>query len=623
MTLQETADTDIPAAIESLERAVFQGRTQEGIERLLRLLYVLNANRGPLGVLAAPATDAQRLAVYTRVAAMISALACSPAFQLTLPQVTNLCSRKPILEAIFELSGFEGPGHLLRYHAAKNPDGSMTLTGNQVFMLSLFYSLDTLPEELMEGVLQLHPAQLLPLMLGWFTAPFVHSHLGEAHRKRLIAASSRIRDVMPAPEVLQAITTAWMFCSYADDTNKHELKRNLNAVWRRVGENTGLRERQTPRRLVERPTLLVLAERLTIGHAMHRSYGDCLRQLRQKFKLVCIVVKQYASEENHSLFDEILVIDQVSTFPELGAKIVRIAPDIIYFPSLGMSEWTQLVANFRFAPIQMMTLGHPAPAMTPTIDYSLVQSGHGVAAGEYGQKVIERKSWGHFVPHSALAGYDSPVSPYEDGLTHIAVNSSMMKLSPRFLALLERLEEESAKPLHFHFFASMMGVGYDRMQQVLRRRFKHVTLEPTRSYGDFLKALAPCHLALAAFPFGNTNSTVDTCLLGIPTVAYYANEVLSIGDRDVMRLVDLPSWLVSDNDEDYFQVAMKLIHNDEARQAIVEQLKATDVRAKVFEPPRPEDASEFVEAVDWIYRNHEALQASSRHLLKVGDPIPA
>ena len=57
-------------------------------------------------------------------------------------------------------------------------------------------------------------------------------------------------------------------------------------------------------------------------------------------------------------------------------------------------------------------------------------------------------------------------------------------------------------------------------------------------------------------------------------------------------MVELPAWLVSDNDEDYFQAAMKLIHEDAARQAIVDQLKATDVQAKLFQPSRPEDATD-------------------------------
>jgi len=362
---------------------------------------------------------------------------------------------------------------------------------------------------------------------------------------------------------------------------------------------------------------------MTTGHAMHRSYAASLRQLREKFRTVCMATEGFITQDTHELFDEVVILETGIAMKDIGARIVRQEPDVIYYPSLGMSEWTQMISNLRYAPIQVTTLGHPAPAMMDTMDYTLVQAGHGEAASEFGYKVIERRAWGQFAPFSDSTSFEYELNPFDDGRLHIAVNSSLMKLSPRFLAMCERIEEEVKRPVHFHFFASASGVMYDRIRQVFERRFRYFTLEPSRQYKSFLAALSRCDLSLAAFPFGNTNSTVDTCLLGIPTVAYYANEVLSIGDRDVMRLVDLPSWLVADTDEGYFETAMKLIHDDAARQAIVNQLKATDVKAKFFQPPRLEDEHEFVEAMDWIYRNHEALQASSQHLLKVGEPIPA
>ncbi len=621
-TAAPASPPSISELIDLLERAVFQRRTAEGVERLLQLLLAMSTPRAPLGLMPPPGTPEQRRAVYTRIAAMISALLCSPDFRMDMRQITNLCGRKPILESIFELSGYEGPFHLLAYHGVRNPDGSLALRSNQVFVVSLFYSLDDLPEELLQGVLQLPPDQLLPLTLGWFTAPFVHSARGEANRRALIDASSRIESATPTAEVLQGLSSAWMHCSYADYPGKHALKRSLNAVWRRVCALSGMKSNMTPRRLTDRPVLLVNAERMMNGHAMHRSYAACLRQLRSKFEVVCMVTRATYTDDTAELFDRVELIEPGVDLKDICAKIVKLAPDVIYYPSLGMSEWTQAIANLRFAPVQVMTLGHPAPAMADTIDYTLVQSGHGEAAAEFGVKVIERQAWGQFVPHASAEVFAAERLRHNDDRFHIAVNSSLMKLSPRFLALCERLEAQSERPLHFHFFSSAVGVAFDRMHQILERRFRHFTLEPSRRYDGFLKVLSGCELALSAFPFGNTNSTVDTCLMHIPTVAYVANEVLSIGDRDVMRMVGLTSWLVTDNDEDYFQVAMKLIHNDEARQAIVDQLAQTDVRAKVFEVPRPEDATEFVDAMDWIYRNHEALQASSQHLLKVGEPIP-
>lgn len=613
----------VDETLDKLERAVFQRQTREGVTLLLQLLSHVAQARDPFGILPHGSTAEQRRAAYTRIAAMISALLCSPDFQIDLGQIEFLAGRKPVLEAFFELSGYEGPFHLLRYNGIRNPNGSLTLRPNQVFVLSLFYSLDAMPPELMSGVLKLPPDQLLPLMLGWFTAPFVHAAHGEANRGLLLDHADLVANAIPTQGIVQAMTSAWMHCSYADHGHKHKLKAALNEVWKRLDKAGGLKSRSVPYKVVERPTILVAAERMSVGHAMYRSYAACIRQLKSRYRVVGMAVRGFISETAFDLFDDVILLEAGINMKDIGAHIVKIEPDIIYFPSLGMSEWTQMIANLRYAPIQVMTLGHPAPAMMDTIDYTLVQAGHGEASWEFGAKVLERKAWGSFAPYSEDIDFNVPKVPFDDGAIHIAVNSSLMKLSPRFLALCERLEKETTRPVHFHFFASAAGVMYDRIQQVFERRFRRFTLEPSRQYVAFLHQLKRCDLALAAFPFGNTNSTVDTCLLGVPTVAYYANEVLSIGDRDVMRMVGLPSWLVSDNDEDYFQTAMKLIHDDAARQAIVEQLQNTDVKSKLFQPPRPEDETEFVDAFDWMYRNHEALQASSQHLLKVGEPIPA
>lgn len=609
--------------LDQLERAVFQRKTREGVVLLLRLLQVISERRDPYGILPPTSSPEERRASYTRIAAMISALLCSPDFQIDLGEIDFLAGRKPMLEAIFELSGYEGPFHLLQYHGLKNQDGSVTLKANQVFVLSLFYSLDALPEEIMAGVLQLPPDQLLPLMVGWFSAPFVHHAHGERNRGLLIEHCSRIEQAGPTSGIIQAMTSAWMHCSYADHPNKHHIKRSLNQIWLKLNGIGGLKGRSAPRRIVDRPTLVVASERMSTGHAMYRSYAACIRQLKQRFYTVCISTRGFITEDAHELFDKVIVLDPGINIKDIGSHLVKVAPDIIYYPSLGMSEWTQMVANLRFAPIQIMTLGHPAPAMMDTMDYTLVQAGHGEASGEFGRKVIERKSWGQFAPYSEDIVFDLPKESFGDGRVHVAVNSSLMKLSPRFLALCERVEREAKRPVHFHFFASAGGVMFDRIRQVFERRFRFFTLEPSRNYQAFLSVLNNCDLALAAFPFGNTNSTVDTCMLGVPTVAYYAKEVLSIGDRDVMRMAGLPDWLVADSDEAYFDIVMKLIHDDDERLAIVDQLKATDVKSRLFLPPRPEDETEFVDAFDWIYRNHEALQASSQHLLTVGNDIPA
>lgn len=616
-------DVTVDQMIDRLERAVFQRHTAEGVKLLLELLQLISSQRSPFGMLPPTSPPEARRAAYTRIAAMISALICSPDFRIDLGQIDFLCGRKPMLEAIFELSGYEGPFHLLQYNGQRNPDGSVLLRAHQVFVLSLFYSLDALPPELLAGVLKLPPDQLLPLMVGWFTAPFVHHEQGEANRAALIEACSLIEDAKPTPGIIQAMTSAWMHCSYADNPRKHEIKRSLNAVWKTLDRIGGLKPRSEPYVQKARPKLLIAAERMTVGHAMHRSYAAGLKQLRQRFHTICMATHGFMSADTHELFDEVVQLELAINMKDIGARIVKLQPDIIYYPSLGMSEWTQMIANLRFAPIQLMTLGHPAPPMCDTIDYALVSPGVGEVCWEYGRKVVELSSTPRFEPHSDVLTHEVSGEKFDDGRIHLAVNSSLMKLSPRFLALCERIEAEAQRPVHFHFFASAMGVMYDRLHQVFERRFRYFTLEPSRNYGSFLKVLERCHVALAAFPFGNTNSTVDTCLVHVPTVAYRGNEPLSIFDRDVLRMAGMPDWLACDTDDSYFQTTMRLIHDDAARDELVELLKVSELRKKMFEWQKPGDETSFVDAMEWIYRNHEALQASSAHVMRAGEPIPA
>lgn len=611
-------EMSLPVLVRDLERTAYEGRTADGASAMIRLLNHLACHKGPFGVLP-PELHGRRLSAYTRIASAITALTLRSGFTLTAAQIAEICSVKPVLEAIFEVSGFEGADHLLNYFS--QPSGrDQTLTLDQVFLLALYFSLDRAPPELVAAATALPPDRLVLLMAGWFVSPCVHSAQGEQNRGLLIDAASRVQASVPPAGALRALASAWMFCSYADNPAKHQVKASLNTVWRHIALSEGIRERNIPLRATDKPKVLVCAERMMSGHAMHRSYAACLSQLRSRFSVECLVSDSYFSEDTRGLFDAVHILDARRSPVEIAGLIVRCAPDIILFPSLGMSDWTLVFANTRFAPVQIMLLGHPAPAMSPFIDYSVVQKGHGRFATEFGGKVIERRAWGHFVPHPMLPSADAMPRAKRTlgGSLTIAVNSSMMKLSPRFLALCMAVERQTQRALRWRFFSSETGVDYDRFERILKRSFRDVALEPRRAYLDYLGSLAECDLALAAFPFGNTNSSVDCCLLGLPVVAYVGNEVLSIGDNDVLSMAGIASQCLAVSDEAYLELALRFIRDDSLRLAISDQLLTTDLRSAFFRSPDDDDHEEFVKAIDWIYRNHSAIQACPAHLIEVG-----
>jgi len=600
------------------ERAVHNRQAAESVELLIQLLTCLKDARGNEGLFVRDASQRLRRNSYTRMAAAISAHVCAPDFALTVPQYNQLCASKWVLEAIFSLSGFEDPRHLVDYESRIDASGKVALK----LFLAVFFSLDDVPDDLMRGVLALSGSHLMPLLLGWLSSSRVLTLRGEERLKALLAASPKLVGADLPVELLMPLAHSWMLCSYVSTASKHEVKQTLNAVWRRTCALEGATATCTPRRHVKKPTLVVAAERMLPGHAMHRSYEHCLAQLRQRFHVALLVRDIEYSATTAGLFDEVSTFPIASTLRQITAKMIRLKPDLIYFPSLGMSDWTQALANMRMAPIQFMTLGHPATSMADTVDYAFIQACHEEAANSFSEKVIVRRGSGVHSPHSRLPDLP-PREPNADGKLHIAVNSHHMKLSARFLAVCVRLSECAGRPLHFHFFPSALGVRFDDLSRRLANMLPSVTVHEMADYPIFLVALSQCEMALSAFPFGNTNSAVDTCLLGIPMVAYQAPEVLSMGDRDVMRAVGLPEWLLADDDESYFQAALRLTQHDDERHQLAKQLAQTNIHDRLFKLPEDEAPSEFVDGVWWMYEHHEALQASTQHTFKVGEDIPA
>lgn len=63
--------------------------------------------------------------------------------------------------------------------------------------------------------------------------------------------------------------------------------------------------------------------------------------------------------------------------PDAVAQAVALArelrPDIIYYPSIGLSPLAVPLSNLRMAPLQLAAAGHPATTHAPGIDAMLVE----------------------------------------------------------------------------------------------------------------------------------------------------------------------------------------------------------------------------------------------------------
>lgn len=622
----------ILAALLAYEQAVYAHKPALATERLPALLDALsgdNQGRDVHGLFKENTGATVRRSFYTKVCAAIVAHLRSPGLDISHQQFCKLCRFKAPAETVFDLGGYHGAIALLEALSHQQADGSVQLPEWAGSILPLFFSLDEIPEALFQFVLQSPTEWRIPLAVGWLSA--IGTALTKTGENRLVALQDALRDSYlldgtTAMAILRPLTTAWMYCSYSDTPNKHEVKKALNAIWHAILAMENTTAKLPSRKTRDRPVLLLAAERMRPGHAMHRSYATCIEQLRQRFEVHLLVADMYYQAEGTAhMFDAVTVMPGASTtLREYAAEVVRKAPDMLLYTSLGMSTWSMALCNLRLAPVQLMLLGHPAPAMSEAIDYVLLQGSHESAADSFDAKVVVRRGNGIMTPPKKVLQPAPIRRRLATDMLDVAVNSSALKISARFVNACKRIQELSPHPLHFHFFTGAKGIRLESLRNRLESLFTHCTLHPQMAYEDFAATLSSCDLALSAFPFGNTNSTVDTCLLGIPLVAYYSPaEVLSMGDRDIMTAMGLPAWLLAHDDESYCQAALRLIGDDDLRLQVAEQLRAVDANAGFFVPTKDEDKHEFVDAIWWIHQNHAALKASSAHKFNVGEAIPA
>ena len=163
----------------------------------------------------------------------------------------------------------------------------------------------------------------------------------------------------------------------------------------------------------------------------------------------------------------------------------------------------------------------------------------------------------------------------------------------------------------------------DGLEPAIRAQLPSATIIAYAEYEVFLQEMCKCDLALAAFPFGNTNSTVDTGLLGLPTVVHFGPESPAQTDWLVLQSAGLPKWLVCDNDEDYFKTALRLVNDASLRAEAMAGLDRSTVYQRLIDNSARVRSEPFGEIMYQIHRNHEALSASSQRVLDYREVLAA
>lgn len=347
---------------------------------------------------------------------------------------------------------------------------------------------------------------------------------------------------------------------------------------------------------------------------MFRCYEPIIKSLRDRFEVFGLCPVGEVDAGSLKVFDNIIQFDKKKmSLKVIVAKIIEISPDIIYFPSVGMEFWVVALSNIRLARIQVAHLGHPATTKSDKIDFIFThddrfkRSSYSV----FSEIPIILKEKPVFFLHEIFKNDISGIiRENSDNTVNVAVNSSSMKLSYRLIDICIKLKQTSTTKFKFHFFPAVRGLYFDGIRSMIEREVPDAIVHPAVPYRLFIEKLALCDMSLAAFPFGNTNGTVDACLLGIPTIAHLGVEPPSTTDRLVLEAAGFPLWLVNDNDADYLECAKYVANNlnyfqhmrsRDFRESVMSSILSSDIKESKCSP------SSFF---DFLLRNYGNMESS-------------
>lgn len=577
-------------SLEGFERSAWSGDCAAATDALIAGLAQLEAGQGRFGETAALAATAMSDLdghLATRFAAAASAVLASASFGPDPAQAERLLALKPWLQSVFAASAFGNSDHVLR---ALLVDGQVP--ANRLSAYCAAWTPDSLLPLDPGKLHRADPALALSLVLAALAPRVCLSEAADARREAWLPwLAERLGELQTLEGLpLALLHQVAMNASYARRADKHAVKGAIGGLIRRTLARHGLTD--NPRALTGaegRPVMLVLLEQFLPGHAIWRTHSRATEALRGRFHTIAAGLPQWVPPESRAIFDEFVAIEPAPLAEQLRAlRRLSDARDvqILFAPSVGMMPLTLFAAALRLAPLQAMGTGHPATTGSPAMDFAAME----------GDFLGDPACWSETVlalPGDALP-YRPPEVPAaaergEGGAVRIAVCGSVMKLGPRFLAMLARVRERAARRIEFHFLPALAeGVTYWQVRREIEVQLGGaVAVYPHQPPGEYSRLLGQCDLFASPFPFGNTNGLVDCIVAGLPGVCRTGPEVHERIDGALLARAGFPDWTIAADDEAYLAACVRLIDDASLRGEIAARC-CGPAGANVFFTGRPE-----------------------------------
>jgi hypothetical protein len=390
--------------------------------------------------------------------------------------------------------------------------------------------------------------------------------------------------------------------SYVDGSADRAVKPWLNRLVRRSGR-VPWDSRPNARKIA------VVSDYWYPEHSVYRNYAAFVNELHRAYHLTLVHVLTPREDLETSMFDDVHRLEVRGGEVLVDGSLPKDF-QVIYFPDVGMTQPSILLANCRLAPLQICSPGHSVSTWGAHIDYFISGADVETAASpedNYSERLVLLPGMGaiHNRPRYEITGAKKAVA-------EIVVNCpwSGHKISARFLRTLRRLLERAARPLRLRIFAGggiSQHNGHLPFLNALRSALGEnalVDVWPQLPYAEYMQYLEQADLTLDSFHFAGCNTIADSLFVRKPPVVWEGDKWYNRIGPAMLRLVGLDE-LIGATEDEYLDKALLLIHDDRRRSELTARLQAADLDATVFST---QHAPAFRRAVEYLIANHEELK---------------
>ena len=398
---------------------------------------------------------------------------------------------------------------------------------------------------------------------------------------------------------------AYFGATYIDHEHDYLVKQRINKLF----QATPLCS-QPIRNTPKKKRIAILTSMWFKRQSVYRSQQPFLAELAKDHELLLVQLGRERTDFDTSLFQEVRHYDASKDASDIKA-IQDNDFAMAYYPDIGMSIESIILANMRIAPIQVTNYGHPVSTFGSKIDYWI--GGQETEAADrarehYSERLV-------LIPGCAQA----PV-PLEYQLQYpqlptspVIINCtwSGQTINSDHLHRLKKIADRAKTPVKFHFFpgGAILGNGYIPLDRAIKSILgeERVQVLPDLVFEQYMPALESAHFALDAYPFGGYNTAVDLLTLRKPIVTLAGNRFYNNSTAYLLGTVGLEE-LITRSEQEYIDLGVRMIDNPDYRDRMIRRLKTADLASTVLSLKH---VPAFVRAVDYLLENHDQLLRDS------------